>query len=336
MGFTISGFGRVSGAIRQDNEEIDPLFGMENGGLQTALKELGIRERHVVSGSETQLSLAVAACERAIQLSHSNEIDMIISATAVPYQPIPNFATLIAKKLGVEQGHVELLDINATCLSFLKALDIAAMHIDQGRHKRILIVSSETPSLSINETEDPKTAGIFSDGAAALVICPGETEISSFYMRSWPDVAGACEIPSGGTRYPAKTHPVQLVEHGFFRMNGKALMKATLSALPQVLETTLKNVDLKLEDLDLVIPHQGSPEGLELVRRRCNFPQESFLDLTATRGNRVAASLPDTLIHAITKNMIKPGSRTLLIGTAAGLSAGGMILTHENTTNDTE
>lgn len=330
MTFMISGYGRVSGSLRQEADTIDPMYAMGQGGIHAALRDLGIKSRHILGQGETQLSMAIDACERAIDDAASEQIDMLIATSAVPYQPIPSFATLIAQGLGIEGGRTELLDVNVTCLSFLKALDIAAMHIAAGRAERILIVSADAPSLSIDEVKDPQTAAIFSDGATAIVLRPGKTEILAFKMLGWPEAAQHCEIQSGGTRYPAKTHPDQLVENGFFKMDGKGLMKTTIKALPEIVEALQAQSGLTLDDIDLIIPHQGSPGGLDVIERRMGFDPDRFLKLATRRGNRVSASLPDGLIEAMTKNLIKPGRTTMLLGTASGLSAGGMILTEKD------
>jgi 3-oxoacyl-[acyl-carrier-protein] synthase III len=45
-------------------------------------------------------------------------------------------------------------------------------------------------------------------------------------------------------------------------------------------------------------------------------------------GNCVAASIPVTLYDAVRKGRIQRGDEVLLVGSGAGLSLGGMIITY--------
>jgi 3-oxoacyl-[acyl-carrier-protein] synthase-3 len=51
------------------------------------------------------------------------------------------------------------------------------------------------------------------------------------------------------------------------------------------------------------------------------------VDIYAQHGNQVAASIPTALHEAVTTQRIEPGKPVLLVGTAAGLTLGGMVLT---------
>ena len=55
----------------------------------------------------------------------------------------------IQNALGLGKSGVWAFDVNQTCLSFLTALDIAAMGMDTGRFKRALIVSSDIASAGL-------------------------------------------------------------------------------------------------------------------------------------------------------------------------------------------
>ena len=58
-----------------------------------------------------------------------------------------------------------------------------------------------------------------------------------------------------------------------------------------------------------------------------NVREASVVDIYAQHGNQVAASIPTALHEAITRGRIAPGRPVLLVGTAAGLTLGGMVLT---------
>lgn len=62
---------------------------------------------------------------------------------------------------------MQTFDINITCLSMLRALDIGSRLLDI--HKHILLVSIDITSLGLDWTY-VHTAGIFGDGISAIII----------------------------------------------------------------------------------------------------------------------------------------------------------------------
>ena len=57
-------------------------------------------------------------------------------------QAIPCMAVLVHRRLGLGESGIPAFDVNATCLSFVTALDLAAASVAIGRYRRVLIVSS--------------------------------------------------------------------------------------------------------------------------------------------------------------------------------------------------
>jgi 3-oxoacyl-[acyl-carrier-protein] synthase-3 len=88
----------------------------------------------------------------------------------------------------------------------------------------------------------------------------------------------------------------------------------------------LKVAGLTHDELDWIVPHQGSHLALSHLTRRLGFKKEKVIDIFSEHGNQVAASLPTALDIAIKDSRIRRGQRILLIGTGAGLSIGGMVL----------
>jgi 3-oxoacyl-[acyl-carrier-protein] synthase-3 len=77
---------------------------------------------------------------------------------------------------------------------------------------------------------------------------------------------------------------------------------------------------------DLVVPHQASRVGLEIAERS-GFRPGVVARTLETLGNVVAASIPLTLHAAAREGRLRRGDRVLLVGTGAGLSLGGALLT---------
>ena len=65
---------------------------------------------------------------------------------------------------------------------------------------------------------------------------------------------------------------------------------------------------------------------MRYLSERLNVPASKVTDILATRGNQVSASLPSALHAAVSSGMLRRGDVALLLGTAAGLSAGAAVI----------
>ena len=106
--------------------------------------------RYRISGEENQISLAVSACEKALENTgiKIDDIDCIVSASAVGIQPIPCTAALIHERIA-KGTSIPALDINTTCTSFMTAMDTMSYLVEAGRYKRVLIVSCDVAGFSV-------------------------------------------------------------------------------------------------------------------------------------------------------------------------------------------
>jgi 3-oxoacyl-[acyl-carrier-protein] synthase-3 len=109
-------------------------------------------------------------------------------------------------------------------------------------------------------------------------------------------------------------------------MDGQAIFRKASKLLPDFISEMLTATGNQMSDFRLVIPHQGSAMAMRLLRKKLGIAEDRFLDNTAGHGNTIAASIPMGLHEAIGQGRITRGDRIMLIGTAAGLSLGGMII----------
>ena len=219
--------------------------------------------------------------------------------------------------------------INQTCLSFLTALDIVAMGIATGRFKRAVVVASDIASAGLDK-DDPQTFSMFGDGAAAVCIeatnNPEGPGLLSSGFETYGEGKHLATLRSGGTRIRAEGELDALLEGSKFRMDAFGVFKAAARCLPKLVDKVLAEAGVDREAVALIVCHQASQPGLEHVRRLMGGDPDRVVDIFATHGNQIAASLPTALVTAHREGRIKPGDAILLLGTAAGISAGAMVL----------
>ena len=323
-GLRILGSGIYLPRHRLRSIEIDSRLDWPPGTVEA---RYGISARHVAAPDETSSMMAQVAAERALAMAglQPGDLDLILGGCGVMEQAIPSTATLVHARLGLGGSGIPAYDVNATCLSFLQALDLAAMQIQLGRARRVLVFSADIASVGLDWSE-PDTAAIFGDGAAAVVVDDGGTGPLASRFATYSDAGSACVLEGGGTRYAAMSDPDSIARAAYFRMDGQAAFRAAAQRLPRFLREVMAEARLGIDQLACIIPHQASGAALNHGLARLGLPQDKVVQVFATQGNQIAASLPSMLHHAIASGRLQRGEHVLLIGTSAGLSLGGMVL----------
>jgi 3-oxoacyl-[acyl-carrier-protein] synthase III len=328
LSFSLRGTGLGLPATSVSSDSLDRRIGKATGWLAA---HCGVRQRFVC-GTETQDELAATAARQALAEAGiaAAEVDLLIFASAIPKQPIPATAPLIARHLGIPGGQCASFDINSTCLSFVSGFDVATTMLAAGRYRCAVVVSSEIASRALPWQTDPATAGLFGDGAAAAVLtAPQPDDIShvrAVRFETYPEGYEACQLAAGGTGIDFHSEPERFAAGSLFQMNGRELFKLTTGKFPGFVARLLQGANWRHEDVDVVVPHQASPLALGHLIKRCGFARERVIDIVASHGNQVAASIPTALHLARQQQRIGKGSKIILLGTSAGVSFGGMAI----------
>jgi 3-oxoacyl-[acyl-carrier-protein] synthase III len=306
--------------------EIDVKLGRRPGWTE---RLSGVASRHIAE-AETAIDLSLTAARKAIANAGLaiDDVDCVIGANAVPFQAIPPTAVFIHRGLGIVRADVPAFDANATCLSFLAAVDMAGALIAAKRYRNVLVTSCDLPSRGVS-WGDPETATIFGDGAAAAVLQRSEDDgqgVIAIELETHSDGAHTCEMRAGGTGLDPRRDPEKFLLGAHFEMDGPSAYRIASRALPDFVDRLLFAAGLSLADIDVVIPHQASAPAMRHARKLLGVPPHKIVDIFADHGNQVSASLPTALHIARERRMVEPGSLALLIGSAAGITLGGAVI----------
>ena len=283
--------------------------------------------RHRVVEGEDQLDIATIAAQRALEKAGIviDQVDCIVSASAVGVQPIPSTAALIHERIA-KGTQIPALDINTTCTSFISALDTMSYLMDVGRYETVLIVSSEVGSRGLNPNQE-ESYKLFSDGAAAMIFRQSKEEkgIIVSEQRTWSEGAHSTEIRGGLTGFEPRFYSEETKEEYMFDMKGPEILKLSIDKVPAMFQEFLTKNDLSVKDIDLAVPHQASP-ALRLVMRKLGFKKDQYMDRVAEYGNMVSVSVPFMLCLALDEGLIASGDKVMLMGTAAGLTTNILLM----------
>ncbi|NJN18524.1 MAG: ketoacyl-ACP synthase III [Oscillochloris sp.] len=325
---TIAGIGHYLPSRVVTSNELEAAFGLEPGWIE---RVTGIRERRYVN-DETTVGMAVIAAQRAISAAGCSvgDIDLIIGASSAPQQVIPCTAAFVQRALGAPDGHSACFDVNATCISFLVALQQAAHLIGAGAYRTALIFSSEIGTRS-RSTSEPESAVLFGDAAAAAIITRTPANAASAIwgskMVTFSSGAELTQLVGGGTLHHPND-PRTTPDMNEFQMRGPAVFRMAARTLGPFLDSFFDDLGWDRRDIDLLVPHQASSHGVGLLTARLGFtPAQMYLNL-AERGNCIAASIPLALSEALAQKRARRGDRLLLLGTGAGMSICAVGLTY--------
>jgi 3-oxoacyl-[acyl-carrier-protein] synthase-3 len=322
---TIAGTGVAVPPAVLTAAELDQRLGLPHG---ESLRVTGIAKRHC-SVNETAAQLAAEAVHAALNDAGKRweEIDCLVCASATMDQALPYNAAMALAEMNTGPHRVAALDIGASCLSFLQALDLMSIAIASGRYQNVVIVSADISTFT-TDYRNLRENGIFGDGAAAAVLCrsEGPSGIHAARCVTLPEGVAFCQIRSGGTRF----HRRGLPEHSeaLFEMRGRPLFALAARELPGFVEALLAEAGVNREELAMIIPHQASRQALDHVARMLGFDDGRMVDVFGEFGNQVGASLPTALHFAIHRHGLQRGQKVLLLGTGAGVSIGGIVLTY--------
>ena len=176
-----------------------------------------------------------------IALEQSNsEPDLILNASGVGKQVIPDTSVFFQKELGLKG--IPSFTIHATCLSFLVAIHTAANLIEQNSYKKILIISSDRGTRGRNYKQ-PESAALLGDAAAAIVLekTPNSenSRLIDYKMETWPDGSNLTEVRGGGTNLHPQDKETTSNDN-LFSMNGPMIYKMARKKVYNRINSDLK------------------------------------------------------------------------------------------------
>jgi 3-oxoacyl-[acyl-carrier-protein] synthase-3 len=325
----ILGTGEFVPEKRVESEHFDRRWGKDLGWTY---EQTGVASRAFVGPGEDTITMGTAAAQRALEAADvdASQLDAIISVGSVPYQAIPCTAVFLQRALGLGESGIPAFDINATCLGFIMALDVVSQAIALGKYRHVLIVASEPSSVGLN-WDDPSTAGLFGDGAGAVVLGQSRREgaaLRASYIQTFSAGLEFCQIRGGGSALNPRHHLEESLAGSVFEMNGRETYRLAAQLLPGFLSRLLGRAGVESNAIDVWVPHQASGRAIAHLQMALQIPVDGIVLTLETLGNQVSASLPIALHRGIESGRIQAGHVVALIGSGAGLSFGGAVLNY--------
>ncbi len=285
-------------------------------------KRTGITQRHIAAEGELTSDIAEHAARAALDNAgvSSDEIDLIVLATATPDNTFPATAARVQSKLGIRRGAA--FDVQAVCAGYVYALATADNMIRLGQAETALVIGAEVFS-RILDWEDRGTCVLFGDGSGATVLRGSEVAgsnqdrgILSTHIYSDGEYYDMLYVDGG---------PSTTGTSGYLRMEGKEVFRHAVQRMSEVVETALETNGLKINDVDWLIPHQANKRIMDSIAKKLSFPAEKIVVTVDKQANTSAATIPLALEQAASDGRLKKGNLIALSALGGGFSWGSAL-----------
>jgi len=229
-----------------------------------------------------------------------HNIECLVLVTQNPdSQGLPHSSAVLHSKLGLNPS-CAVFDVSLGCSGYVHGLSIIKSFMENNELSNGLLVTSDPYSKIINPL-DRDTAMLFGDGASATWLSNKEPvwDIGSF------------DFGIDSSQYEA----LSVQNDGSLFMNGRTVFNFAAQQIPASIHRVLAKSRISIDEIDLVLLHQGSKYIVETLAKR--IKSEGKTPFQAKNiGNTVSSSIP-ILFSGI---QIDQEKNILLSGFGVGLS----------------
>ena len=308
-GATIGSIGMAVPARVIENAPISERLGVDDDWITS---RTGVSRRHALESGEQLSDLAAQAGVAALEGTGigAADLDLVLVGTTSKDRLTPDAAPVVAAELGARGAGA--FDVGAACTGFVAAVAVARGQIESGAAEHVLVIGADALVQYI-DPDDKRTAGLFGDGAGAVVMSATDP----------PGRVGPVVLRADG-----KQEDLIFAERdeAKLRMAGQETFKNAVARLSQVTGEALSAAGTEADDIDLFVYHQANRRILQAVGKRLGLPPERVVDCIADYANTSAATIPIALAEAAADGRLEDGKRLLLAAFGAGFTWGALVV----------
>jgi 3-oxoacyl-[acyl-carrier-protein] synthase-3 len=277
----------------------------------------GIHERRVSHVSAHTLASVAGARALACAGLAAGELDLIVYGSCSNDEQIPNSASGVQFTLGATRAGA--MDVNTACTSFLYALSTASAMIRTGSIRNALVIGVELIS-PFMDWHNRNVSVLFGDGSAAVVLQASEREegVLGERLGCYADARAILRVRGAGFAY-AKQGDVTFGDT-LWDFDGREIFRRAVVGMTEASNEVLAKCGYKVDDVDLIVPHQANLRIIESVAKHIGAPMDKVFLTIERYGNMSAATVPVALVEALEAGRVKPGGLILMPAFGGGLT----------------
>lgn len=280
------------------------------------LTRTGMRERRIAHISA--MEMAVVAARRALACAglEAGDLDLILYGSCSNPEQVPNSASGVQALLGATRAAA--MDVNTACTSFLYGLSTAGAMVQVGAVRRALVIGVEVISPYM-DWSNRNVAVLFGDGCAAVVVEPAVGNEGLLGAQLGCDAEGRDTLRVRGIGCAYANRGITFGDT-LWDFEGKEIFKRAVHRMLHASQVVLKRCGVRLDQIDLVVPHQANLRIIDAMVSRAGIPTDKVMRTVERYGNMSAATVPVALAEAAEQGRITPGALVLMPAFGAGLS----------------
>ncbi len=329
----ISGIGMYLPEQIFSSIEIEERAGYDKFGVKKGLVRMltGCESRHYVAEGEYSSDLAAKAGKEALKDAGiaSSEIDAVLFCSITQDFAEPATVNVVMDKLDIRNAYS--FDIKNACNAFISGLDVADSLIKTGKANHVLVVAGEALSrwtkFDYDNKEEllhraPAALSVGDGGGAFVVSKAGEKDEDRGFVTSLfhtvPALWNNNVIWGGGVVYPKDA------SYLYIPGTTKALIDTHQNVSRKYIPIVMGRSNWQKEDVDCVLVSQVAKWITKNIREIMGVDKKVMPEIVEKIGNVGAANIPIMACEARRQEIMKKGSKTLILGGAVGANMGVM------------
>ena len=286
----ITAIGHYLPEDRLTNADIEKMVDTSDEWIRT---RTGVSERRILGDPEKATAFMASEATKELLDKRgiaADEIDLIILATATPDMIFPATACLVQAEIGATNAWG--FDLLSACSGFLFALNVGAQFIASGKHRKVLVIGSDTMS-RITDFTDRTTCVLFGDGAGAVLLEPDSDGYGVLDSVEYIDGKGApfLHMIAGGSLRPA-THETVNNRWHHVSQEGRQVFKHAVVGMADAAVKIMERNGLEGDDIRFLVPHQANLRIIDATTRRMGLNPEKVMLNIERYGNTTTATIP--------------------------------------------
>jgi 3-oxoacyl-[acyl-carrier-protein] synthase-3 len=291
-------------------------------------ERIGVETRCYAGSDEWSSDLGARALQDACDQAGVDvlSVDLVICGTYTPDHMLPNTASAIMSKLGMDG--IPGFDVNSGgCPGAVFALDVGAKYVASGEYPRTAVVLTDVSS-KLFDPEDRTVSVIFGDAAACYLLEPtaGAPSIGSAQLRTMASSYSSVYAARESRRDAAGERKSSGFGDNYTTMRGHEIWNFVAGTIPDFMRTCLAKAGMTPDDVDFFAIHQANINLVELILRELEQPLTKTVTNIAQVGNTSGASIPLVLREAADAGLLRPGQLAMLTAFGGGLNYGCSLI----------
>lgn len=315
-----AGFGHYVPDRCVPNAEIEAAMELPPGWI---VGRTGIERRHYAAPDQAVSDLAVPAAAMALRsaAAEAAEVGLLLLATSTPDHLLPPTAPLVAHRLGLGCGAV---DLAGACAGFLYALVLGANHA-RATGQSVLVVAANLLSRRIDPQEAASRV-LFADAAGAVLLRPCTNPARGLLAQDLGSDGGGYDlirIDRGGSRLPFGPEGEGNV--AMKMPDGRSVFTAAVQTMADSGRRVLAAAGMRADQVATWVPHQANGRIIDQVGHALRLEAATWLGTLARHGNSSAATIPLALSSHVASGQQLPPGPVLLSAFGAGTIWGSVL-----------